>query len=331
MESEYEWSIDDQILPTKIFEPMKLRSPVLDIIGDTALVELEFPDWNRRVYAKCEFQNPSGSIKDRFASQVIREALQRGDLTEETRILECSSGNTGIALALVGAAMGLGVTIVISARASLERRKLLHRLGAEIMLLPEASNYKDGIDLCRRMAEKDAGLFLPEQFENPANTEDHRLGTGKEIISQLTVPVDAFVSGYGTGGTLSGCSLAIKARYPDARIIALEPVGHTQSPELNECCFNIEGVAGCGFRPKLLEKAAVDNTIQIPTEKAFQMTQRLHRDFGLLVGTSSGANVLGALMTARELGGDAAVVTILCDRAERYFSTPLFSDAENSP
>ena len=303
----------------------------MDIIGDTALVALEFPDWDRRVYAKCEFQNPSGSIKDRFASQVICDAVQRGEVSEETRILECSSGNTGIALAMVGAAMGLGVTIVISAKASLERRKLLHRLGAEIILLPEASNYQDGIDLCRSMAEKDARLFLPEQFENPVNTEDHRLGTGKEIISQLTVPVDAFVSGYGTGGTLSGCSLAIKERYPNARIIALEPVEHTQSPELNECCFNIEGVAGCGFRPKLLEKAAVDNTVQIPTEEAFQMTQRLHRDFGLLVGTSSGANVLGALMTARELGRDAAIVTILCDRAERYFSTPLFRDTENDP
>lgn len=308
---------------------MKLRSPIEEIIGNTALIELDFPDWERRVYAKCEFQNPSGSIKDRFASQVLREAVQSGKVTSESRILECSSGNTGIALAMMGAAMGIGVTIVISAKASLERRKLLSRLGADIILLPDDLNYQDGIDLCRSMAEEDDRLFLPEQFENPLNTEDHRLGTGMEIVNQLPMPIDAFVSGYGTGGTLSGCSIAIKARHADARIIAIEPMGPSQSPELNECCFNIEGIAGCGFRPKLLEKAQVDATIRISAEEAFRMTQRLHRESGLLVGTSSGANVLGALLTARDLGGDAVVVTILCDRAERYFSTPLFRDTEN--
>ena len=297
---------------------------VLSLIGNTPLISLRFEPEGVTLLAKAEFLNPSGSIKDRFAQYVVQDAEQRGLLKPGSVILECTSGNTGIALAMVGAACGYGVTILMSEGASVERRHLLKRLGAEVVLLPAGRSYQEGIERSLKMAAADPRYFLPRQFENPLNREDHERYTGQEILRQVKGPVHAFVSGYGTGGTLAGCGLAIKARWPAARVIAMEPAEAELSAAECRCCFCIEGVAGKGFVPALMRSAPMDGVEKITADEAMAMTRRLHRKYGLLVGTSSGANIAAALRVAQQLGPDANIVTLLPDRAERYFSTPLF-------
>jgi cysteine synthase A len=301
-----------------------LRSEVVvSLIGNTPLVPLRFEAEGLTIYAKCEFLNPSGSIKDRLAKTVLLDARQRGWLQPDSIIVECSSGNTGIAMSMVGAALGHRVIILMSANASEERRLLIRQLGAELVLFDSGGMYQTGIDLSRDMAAKDPRIFLTRQFENPLNVEDHEFGTGVEIIEQVAAPIDAFVSGFGTGGTLAGCGKAIKHRWPQARIIAMEPAEHALLAGEMPCCHFIEGVAD-GFIPPLLKDAPIDGQVKVKSADAQTMAVRLQREFGLLVGTSSGANVAAALAIAKDLGPQARVVTMLCDRAERYFSTRLF-------
>ena len=303
---------------------------MLALIGNTPLVPLRFEPEGVTLHVKCEFLNPSGSVKDRLARCVILDAEERGLLRPDSIILECSSGNTGIALSMVGAAKGYRVTILMSEGASQERRRLIRQLGAELILFRSAGRYQTGIEMSREMAVKDARYFLSRQFENPLNPEDHEHSTGQEILRQIGGPVDAFVTGFGTGGTLAGCGKAIKARWPQARILAMEPAEAALLAGECPCCHFIEGVAD-GFIPPLLRDVALDGSVKVRSAEAMAMTRRLHREFGLLVGTSSGANVAAALQIARELGPRAAVVTLLCDRAERYFSTALFDEgAEES-
>ena len=306
------------------FQPSRPRAAaVLSLIGNTPLVPLVFQDEGVTIYAKCEFLNPSGSIKDRLAKTVLVDAERRGLLMPESIILECSSGNTGIALSMLGAAMGYRVTILMSQGASVERRHLIRQLGAELILFQSEGRYQAGIDMSREMAARDSRYFLPRQFENLLNVEDHEHTTGQEIIRQLSGPVDAFVTGYGTGGTLAGVGKAIKARYPDSMIYAMEPAEAALLAGECPCCHMIEGVAD-GFVPPLLQGAPLDGEVKVSSQEAMLMTKRLHREFGLLVGTSSGANVSAALRLAHEFGPQRRVVTLLCDRAERYFSTALF-------
>lgn len=300
---------------------------VLDLIGDTPLVPLRFQPEGITILAKCEFLNPSGSIKDRLAKTVILDAEKRALLKPDSIILECSSGNTGIALSMIGAAKGYRVTILMSKGASEERRRLIRQFGAELILFESEGRYQTGIDLSRKMAAQDPRYFLPRQFENPLNVEDHEHGTGQEIIQQVGKPIDAFVAGYGTGGTLGGIGKAIKSRYPAARIIAMEPAEAALLAGECPCCHFIEGVAD-GFIPPLLRGAPLDGEVKVGSEEAMQMARRLQQQFGLLVGTSSGANVIGALRIAQQLGPESTVVTILCDRAERYFSTKLFDGSD---
>ena len=224
---------------------------------------------------------------------------------------------------MVGAPMGYRVTILMSSSASGERRQLIRQLGAELILFDSGGMYQTGIEMSRRMAAGDARFFLPRQFENPLNADDHEHTTGQEIIQQVGGPIDAFVHGFGTGGTLAGCGKAIKRRWPGARILAMEPAEQALLAGECPCCHFIEGVAD-GFVPPLLRDAPLDGNIKVKSREAMAMAQRLHREFGLLVGTSSGANVVAALELAAQLGPQATVVTLLCDRAERYFSTPLF-------
>jgi len=302
---------------------------VLSLIGHTPMVALRFEPEGLTLHAKCEFLNPSGSIKDRFAKTVLVDAQLRGLLRPDSIILECTSGNTGIALSMVGAAMGYRVAILMSAGASEERRRLIRQLGAELILFESAGRYQTGIEMSREMAAKDSRYFLPRQFENPLNAADHEHETGQEILRQVDGPIDAFVTGFGTGGTLAGCGKAIKARWPKARIIAMEPAEQALLAGETPCCHFIEGVAD-GFIPPLLRDAPLDGNIKVTSAGAMAMTRRLQREFGLLVGTSSGANVVAALELARELGPSAIVVTLLCDRAERYFSTALFDEVRET-
>ena len=287
------------------------------------MVPLHFEAEGATILAKCEFRNPSGSVKDRFAKCVLLQAEADGLLRPDSIILECSSGNTGIGLSMVGAAMGYRVTILMSSSASQERRRLIRQLGAELILFDSGGMYQTGINLSREMAASDSRYFLPRQFENPLNAEDHEHTTGQEIIEQVGGPIDAFVHGFGTGGTLAGCGRAIKTRWPKARILAMEPAEQALLAGECPCCHFIEGVAD-GFIPPLLQGAPLDGHIKVTSASAMAMTRRLHREFGLLVGTSSGANVVAALQLAQELGPKATVVTLLSDRVERYFSTPLF-------
>ena len=296
---------------------------VLSLIGNTPMAPLRFEAEQVTLLAKCEFLNPSGSIKDRLAKHVLVDAKERGLLRPDSVILECSSGNTGIALSMVGAALGYSVTILMSSGASEERRRLIRQLGGELILFDSSGQYQTGIEMSRQMAAAEPRYFLPRQFENPLNAQDHELNTGQEILRQVNGPIDAFVTGFGTGGTLAGCGKAIKRRWPKARIVAMEPAEQALLAGECPCCHFIEGVAD-GFVPPLLRDAPLDENVKVTSADALAMAKRLHREFGLLVGTSSGANVVAALRMASELGPSATIVTLLCDRAERYFSTPLF-------
>jgi cysteine synthase A len=216
----------------------------------------------------------------------------------------------------------------MSHSASPERRHLLRQLGARLVLFEATAGYRTGIDLSRQMAEADPRYFLPRQFENPLNAEDHEHGTAAEILRQVPGPIDAFVAGYGTGGTLAGVGRGLKQRHPRMELIAMEPAEAALLCGELPCCHWIEGVTG-GFIPPLLRSAPIDGEVAVRSTEALAMTRRLNREFGLLVGTSSGANVAAALRVAQRLGPQATVVTLLCDRAERYFSTRLFDDPGN--
>ncbi len=299
------------------------RSPVLSLIGNTALLPLSFADEGLTIFAKAEFLNPSGSIKDRLALHVIEHAEANGLLRPDSIILECTSGNTGISLAMVGAAKGYRVKILMSESASVERRHLIEQLGGEIELFPANAGYATGIQRSQTLAEKDPRIFLPRQFENPLNAQDHEETTAREILRQCEGAVDAFVAGYGTGGTLSGCGRGLLKANPTTRVVAMEPTEAAMLSGESPCCHAIEGIAG-GYLPPLLAGATIHEIVKVSSSEAIAMARRLSRDFGLLVGTSSGANVIAALKIARRLGPQRRVVTILCDRAERYYSTQLF-------
>lgn len=310
--------------------PTHSLPPLLALIGRTPLVELHFRDEGVTLHAKAEFLNPSGSIKDRLAACILLDARERGLLQPDSIILECTSGNTGIALAMVGAALGYRVKILMSDTASVERRHLMRHFGAELQLFKADRGYITGIEMAERMAAEDPRIFLPRQFANPLNAQDHVDHTGREILAQLPGRIDAFVSGYGTGGTLNGCSRALRAAHPHLKVVAMEPAEAAMLSGESPCCHHIEGVAG-GYLPPLLQGVQVDWPEKVSSADALAMTRRLARDFGLLVGTSSGANVVAALRTARKLPPGARIVTILCDRAERYYSTKLFAEAPGSP
>jgi len=299
---------------------------VLSLIGNTPTVPLHFQPEGVTLYAKCEFLNPSGSVKDRLAKTIVLDAEARGVLHPDSIILECTSGNTGIALAMVGAARGYAVSILMSETASLERRQIIEQFGAELILFKSTNGYRTGIDIAEKMAARDPRYFLPRQFENPLNAVDHEHATGPEILAHVPVPIDAFVAGYGTGGTLAGIGTALKARYSSAKVFAMEPAEAALLCGEMPCCHFIEGVTG-GFIPPLLKSAPLDGEVAVKSADAMTMTRRLHREFGLPVGTSSGANVAAAMVVARQLGPSATVVTLLCDRSERYFSTQLFAPA----
>jgi len=310
-------------------KPTRRGDALLELIGNTPMIPLYFEAEQRTIWGKCEFLNPSGSIKDRLARTIILNAEKQNLIHDQSTILECTSGNTGIAFAMVGAARGYSVEIVMSKRASGERRLIIQHFGAKLILFEEAG-YTAGIDMTRRMASVNSNYFLPSQFENPLNAIDHEHETGPEILRDAPGPIDVFVTGYGTGGTLAGCSKSLKKARKETKVYAMEPSESALLAGEEACCHWIEGIAG-GFVPPLLRGVEIDGTCKVSSPEAIDMTLRLNREFGLLVGSSSGANVAAALSYAKELPKEAVVVTILCDRAERYFSTRLFNAPNDWP
>ncbi len=294
---------------------------VLDQIGNTPIVCLhEMTGAN--IYAKAEHLNPGGSIKDRVARFMLEEAQRCGDLKPGMTIVEPTSGNTGIGIALIGIRMGYRVTIVMPENMSEERKKIITALGAELVLTPAEESIEGAVRAVEARQADDPNIFVPQQFENPNNPKIHYLTTGAEIWNQLDHHVDAFVSGLGSGGTLQGVGTFLKERNPETHIVAVEPknvsalLGH--EPGLHK----IQGI-GDGFVPAILDTDLVDDVIEVTDEDAIDISRRLAREAGLLVGISSGANVWACLHVAEKMGPEAVIATILPDRAERYFSTSL--------
>ncbi len=295
---------------------MRVTDNILDVIGNTPLIRLQ----GERVYAKAEFLNPGGSIKDRVALAMVEGAERDGRLGSHSIIVEPTSGNTGIGLALVGRLKGYRVRIVMPENMSDERKKLITTLGAELILTPAEQSLTGAIAAVETMAREDPNVFVPQQFENPENPRVHYEETAHELWRQMTGKIDVFVAGVGSGGTLQGIGRFLKERKPKARVIAVEPknvsaiLGH--EPGLHQ----IQGI-GDGFVPQILDVSLVDDVVEVSDDDAIETTRCLGRDRGLLVGISSGANIWAARRLAQAYPGNIA--TVLPDRAERYFSSAL--------
>ncbi|MFJ7936828.1 cysteine synthase A [Sporosarcina sp. NPDC096371] len=296
---------------------------VADLVGKTPLVKLNRltgPE-DAEVYLKLEYFNPGSSVKDRIALAMIEAAEKSGDLKEGSTIIEPTSGNTGIGLAMIAAAKGYKAVLVMPDTMSTERRNLLRAYGADLILTPGVEGMKGAIAKADELA-KENGWFVPQQFNNEANPEIHRLTTGPEIADALD-RVDAFVSGVGTGGTITGVGSVLKERFPDVKIIAVEP---TDSPVLsggNPGPHKIQGI-GAGFIPGVLDTKIYDEIALVTNDEAYDTARRAAREEGILGGVSSGAAIFAALQIAKELGKGKKVVAILPSNGERYLSTPLY-------
>ena len=294
---------------------------ILDTIGNTPLLKLDriadFP-----IFAKAEYLNPGGSVKDRVARHMLEQAERRGSLKPGMTIAEATSGNTGIGVTFVGVRKGYRVIIVMPDNMSEERRKIIKAFGGELICTPAAESLNGCLKKLEALKREIPGLFIPGQFVNPDNPEIHYLTTAKEIWAQMEGRVDAFVAGIGSGGTLAGVGRFLKEKNPAIRVVAVEPANVSallgQEPGLHR----IEGI-GDGFIPDVLDVSIVDDVITVTDEDAIATAQRLTLREGTLVGTSSGANVWAAIELAARIGADKQIVTILPDRAERYFSTSL--------
>lgn len=298
-----------------------MTSDVLDSIGNTPLIRLRgiSDETGCDIYAKAEFLNPGGSIKDRLARHIIREAERRGELGPNSTIMEVTSGNTGIAFSMVGAMRGYKVVIILPKTVSVERRQMIETFGAELQLLDEINDMQSAVaDLEAFAAGKD-DIFLPRQFANADNIEAHRTTTGVEILRQIRRPIDAFVMGVGTGGTIMGVGRALREHGSEARIVAVEPDESAVMSGDKRGRHGIQGLAD-GFIPDIVETGEIDEVIRVKTPDAIVRAQELSRKEGLLVGISSGANVIAATELARDMGPGHVIVTVLPDRGERYLS-----------
>ena len=295
---------------------------MLDLIGNTPLISFE-KSMGCKIYAKAEFLNPGGSIKDRVARNMLEEAQKQGKLKPGMTIVEPTSGNTGIGLAFCGVRMGYHVIIVMPENLSEERRKLITALGAELVLTPANENVDGAVRKAEEIFASSDEYFMPQQFENPANTEAHYKTTAKELCEQIDQKIDIFVSGIGSGGTMAGIAKYLLEQNPDTKIIAAEPKGVSailgQEPGLHQ----IQGI-GDGFIPAILDPAMITEVVEVSDEAAIETARELARVHGILCGTSSGANIHTAKKMAEKYGKDKVIATVLPDRAERYFSVGLF-------
>ena len=301
-----------------------MAESVLDLIGKTPLVKLhKVNNTASEIWAKLGALNPTGSIKDVMALYMMDLAEVRGELRVGARIIEATSGNTGISFAMLAQLKGYKFVAVMPEYMSRERIQTMEAFGAEIVLTPAEEGFAGTMKRFEELAKEDLGAWLPRQFDNPDNTAAHREITGKRILEEMDGKIDAFVAGVGTGGTLMGVAQALKGVYPDVRIVAVEPAESAVMSGDNAGYHKIQGI-GPGFTPSLINMELIDNIITVSSEDAISMTRRLMREEGLMVGISSGANVLGALKVAREIGNGKSIVTVLSDRVERYMSMGVF-------
>lgn len=294
---------------------------ILDLIGSTPIVSLE-PSTGMKIFAKAEFLNPGGSIKDRVAKNMIEQAEKRGVLKKGMTIVEPTSGNTGIGLALCGVRMGYNVIIVMPENMSEERKKIIRALGAELVLTPAEESLDGAVNEVMRIASQSDEYFVPQQFENPDNPKIHYLTTGPEIYSQLDGKVDIFVSGLGSGGTLQGITDFLKEKNPNLIAAAVEPKNVSALLGDEPGLHQIQGI-GDGFIPSVLDTSLIDEVVTVTDDDAIGTTRMLARKQGLMCGTSSGANIWACMQMAEKYGKDKIIATVLPDRMERYFSTGL--------
>lgn len=303
---------------------MHVARDVTQLIGRTPILRLNrLPDKGLEVYLKVEFFNPGGSVKDRIALSMIAAAEADGSLQPGATIVEPTSGNTGIGLAMVAAVRGYRLILVMPETMSIERRKLMAAYGAEFVLTPGNLGMKGAVDKATELVHENPGYFMPQQFENPANPAIHRQATAREILEQMEGKVDAFIAGVGTGGTLTGVGEVLKAEVPGVKVIAVEPAASPVLSGSRPGPHKIQGI-GAGFIPAVLRRELIDEVIAVTNEDALETTRRLAREEGLLVGISSGAAAYAALEVARHLGSGKRVLAIAPDTGERYLSTELF-------
>lgn len=307
---------------------MKYAKNITELIGNTPLVKLINASGHALVLGKCEFMNPTHSVKDRIGNSMINDAIKKGLINKNTTVIEATSGNTGIALASVCAVHGIKLVLTMPSSMSIERRRLLKALGADLILTKPEEGMKGAVDKAIALSNETENSFIPQQFENSANPEVHRLTTAKEILADTNGNVDILVAAIGTGGSITGISEVLKEHNPNIKIIAVEP---KSSPVLSggrPGPHSIQGI-GAGFIPKILNTDIYDEIIQVSNEDAIKTSRALAQREGLLVGISSGANTfVSSKLSQKEENKGKVIVTILCDTGERYLCAGLYDSKE---
>ncbi|MDE7316149.1 MAG: cysteine synthase A [Helicobacter sp.] len=304
---------------------MKVANSYQELIGNTPIIRLNFAskESGANIFAKCEFMNPTSSVKDRIALGMIRDGLESGRITRQTVIIEPTSGNTGIGLAAMCASLGIQLILTMPSSMSLERRKLLVALGARLELTSPEKGMKGAVQMAEELAKQIPHSVILQQFENPANPKIHRETTALEIWSDMEGRIDIFAAGVGTGGTLMGCGTVFKSKNPNIKLVAVEPADSPVLSGGSPSPHKIQGI-GAGFVPGIVNPSFYDEVMKVASADAYATSQRLAKEEGLLVGISSGANVWSAIELGKRYN-NRNIVTILCDTGERYLSTDLYS------
>lgn len=301
---------------------MKIANSVSELIGNTPLIKINKFGNEANILAKCEFLNPSHSVKDRIALNMIENAISSNKIDKNTTIIEPTSGNTGVGLAMIAAERGLKIILTMPSSMSIERQKLLKAFGAELVLTDPKYGMQGAVDEAIKLSKEIQNSFIPSQFDNPANPDMHKRTTALEIWNDTDGKVDIFVAGFGTGGTVSGVGEILKSKNPNIKVIAVEPAKSPLISKGEAGPHMIQGI-GANFIPKNLNRDIIDELFTVSNEDAIATAKALAQNEGLLVGISSGANIYAASQIAKENPGKT-IVTILCDTGERYLSTVLY-------